>query len=118
MANDISAGTLGGVVVPARANPAANVQNIPAAGSAEPKRALRQVEKPSALDEVVSGLNEMVQNLHRNLHFSVDNESGETIIKVVDSETEEVVRQIPSEEIVRLRQHLKEASGALFQGAV
>jgi len=34
---------------------------------------------------------------------------------VVDRETDEVVRQIPSEEVVRLRQRLQEAAGAIFQ---
>lgn len=71
-----------------------------------------------SLNEVVSGLNEMVQNLHRNLHFSVDDHSGDTVIKVIDSQTDEVVRQIPSEEIMKLRQRMKDAAGALFQGAV
>ncbi len=85
---------------------------------------MRQAEKvgrpdgPQSVDQVVSGLNELVQNLHRNLQFSIDDESGETVIKVIDSETHEVVRQIPSEEIMRLRRRLEEASGLLFQGAV
>ncbi len=74
--------------------------------------------QPEALGDVVSGLNKMVQNLHRNLQFSVDDKSGETIIKVIDSETQKVVRQIPSEEVIKLRQRLKEAAGVLFEGAV
>lgn len=69
-------------------------------------------------DQVVSSLRGLVQNLHRNLQFSIDDESGETVIKVIDSETREVVRQIPAEEIIRLRRRLEEASGVLFQGAV
>ncbi|WP_081999915.1 flagellar protein FlaG [endosymbiont of unidentified scaly snail isolate Monju] len=36
----------------------------------------------------------------------------------MNSETHEIVRQIPSEEIMRLRRRLEEASGLLFQGAV
>ncbi|RMG32857.1 MAG: flagellar protein FlaG [Gammaproteobacteria bacterium] len=77
-----------------------------------------KARQANAIDEVVSGLNEMVQNLHRHLQFSVEEKTGETIIKVVDSDTNEVVRQIPSEEIIRLRQRMKEAAGVLFQGAV
>jgi len=71
-------------------------------------------EKPS-LDDVVSDLNTLVRELHRELHFSVDQESGSTVIKVIDRETDEVVRQIPSEELVRLRQRLEEAAGVIFQ---
>ena len=67
------------------------------------------------LNDVVSELNNLVRELHRELQFSVDDESGETVIKVVDRETDEVVRQIPSEDVVRLRQRLQEAAGAIFQ---
>ncbi len=77
-----------------------------------------QVEGTASMDQVVSGLNQLVQNLHRNLQFSIDDESGQTVIKVIDNETQEVVRQIPSEEIMRLRRRLEEASGVLFQSAV
>lgn len=66
-------------------------------------------------EEVASGLNELVQNLHRELQFSVDDDSGQTIIKVIDRETDEVVRQIPSEEVLRLRKRLEEASGIIFR---
>lgn len=37
------------------------------------------------------------------------------MIKVVDRETDEVVRQIPSEEVMRLRERLQEAAGVIFR---
>ena len=70
-------------------------------------------QKP--LNEVVSDLNNLARELHRELQFSVDDKSGETVIKVIDRETDEVVRQIPSEEVVRMRQRLQEAAGVIFQ---
>lgn len=66
-------------------------------------------------EEVASGLNELVHELHRELRFSVDQDSGETVIKVIDQETDEVVRQIPSDEVVQLRKRLEEAAGVIFQ---
>jgi len=69
------------------------------------------------LDAVVSGINELVHELQRELHFAVDDQSGETVIKVIDRATDEVVRQIPSEDVLRLRQRLAEMSGALFDGS-
>ena len=68
-----------------------------------------------SLDEVVSDMNNLVRELHRELQFSIDDESGETVIKVIDRETDEVVRQIPSEEVVRMRRRLQEAAGVIFQ---
>jgi flagellar protein FlaG len=67
------------------------------------------------VEDVVSDLNELVRNLHRELQFSVDRDSGDTVIKVVDKETDEVVRQIPSEELMDLRQRLQDAAGAIFE---
>ena len=71
--------------------------------------------EPESLDEVVSDLNNLVRDLHRELQFTVDDKSGDTVIKVVDRETDEVVRQIPSEEVMRMRRHLQETAGVIFQ---
>ena len=57
----------------------------------------------------VSNLNQLVRDLHRELKFSVDDDSGETVVKVIDKETDEVVRQIPSAEVLRLRKRLEES---------
>ncbi len=71
-------------------------------------------QEAEPIEDVVSDLNDLVRNLQRELRFSVDTNSGDTIIKVVDRETDEVVRQIPSKEIVALRQRLEESSGGFF----
>ncbi|MGO1462827.1 MAG: flagellar protein FlaG [Marinobacter sp.] len=60
------------------------------------------------LDDAVSQLNDYVQNVQRDLQFEVDNDSGQTIVKVVDQETREVVRQIPDEVAVRLAEKLQQ----------
>lgn len=73
-----------------------------------------EVSSREDVDNVVQSLNSMAQNLHRELLFSVDEDSGETIIKVVDKETDEVVREIPSEEVRQMRARLKEAAGIIF----
>ena len=83
------------------------------ANAAEQTERTQQEEVP--LEAVVSKLNDLVHELHRELQFSVDDKSGETVIKVIDSETDEVVRQIPSEEVVRLRERLRDAAGVIFQ---
>lgn len=68
------------------------------------------------LDHAVSRLNEYIQNSRRDLHFSVDKDSGRVVVKVIDSETREVIRQIPSEEVIALAHGigLKEPSGVLL----
>jgi flagellar protein FlaG len=67
------------------------------------------------LDEKVAQLNDHMQNLHRNLQFKVDEDSGETVVKVIDSETDEIVRQIPSQEVLDARHAIDKVKGILLE---
>lgn len=62
------------------------------------------------LDETISQLNDSLQNVQRNLEFSIDKEVGQIVINVKDRETDEIVRQIPSEEVLDLAKNLHAAS--------
>ncbi len=64
--------------------------------------------------ELAADLTAYAQNIDRNLEFRVDDESGRTVITVRNSETEEVIRQIPSEEVLRLSAELGSSSAVLF----
>jgi flagellar protein FlaG len=75
----------------------------------------RSPEDEAGLADMVSDLGNLVRGLHRELRFAVDRESGETVIKVVDKETDEVIRQIPSQEFMELRKRLQDAAGVIFQ---
>jgi len=66
-----------------------------------------------SLHEVVSQVAEFVQNMRRNLDFSVDQATGKTIIKVTDAETHEVIRQIPSEEFLQIAEALEKTKSLL-----
>ena len=67
------------------------------------------------LDEVVAVLNDFVQQIQRDLNFSVDEDSGRTVVKVLDTETKEVIRQIPSQEVLDRIHHLQDVQGLLFK---
>ena len=60
------------------------------------------------LDAAVRELNEHIQAVQRELHFSVDKDSGQTVIKVMDLSTQEVIRQIPNEEALSFARKLDE----------
>ena len=60
------------------------------------------------LKQAVSKLNDYVQTIQRNLQFTIDKESGITIVKVIDTKSEKVIRQIPSEETIKLARSLVE----------
>ena len=54
------------------------------------------------LNAAVQQMNTYVQNIQRDLQFSVDEESGRNVVKVIDSKSKEVIRQIHSEEVFAL----------------
>ncbi|MCG8426475.1 MAG: flagellar protein FlaG [Chromatiales bacterium] len=66
------------------------------------------------LDGVVDDLNQYAQAVKRQLQFSVDDESGKTIVKVLDAETGDTIREIPAEEVLNMQKRLQEVSDMLF----
>jgi flagellar protein FlaG len=84
-------------------------------GNEEPRSDLLDVKE---VENVVMDLNNLVQNLQRDLLFSVDEKSGDTFVKVLDKETEEVIREIPSKEIRQLKARLEETAGIIFKDSV
>jgi flagellar protein FlaG len=72
-------------------------------------------ERADAVKQKVAELNQYVQNLDRKLQFSVDDTSGDTIVKVIDKETDELIRQIPSEELLDVKRAIDEYRGILFE---
>jgi len=79
---------------------AANGQVLPLQPPSD-SPASRQVES------AVSQISQFVQNYQRDLVFSVDKDSGRIVIKVLDSKTKELIRQIPSEVALRLARDLR-----------
>jgi len=94
------------------------VAGSPAAGRSEAggQGQSQQEKAPEDLNKMVESLNQNLQVLRRDLQFSVDDTSGQTVVKVLDAETEEVIRQIPSEEVLDLQKRLEEAAGVIFRG--
>ncbi|MGS0940446.1 flagellar protein FlaG [Pseudomonas luteola] len=66
------------------------------------------------LESAVKEINEAAQSTQRNLDFSIDDITGETIVKVIATDSGEVIRQIPSEVAVKLAQSFKETNSLLF----
>ncbi|WP_336366993.1 flagellar protein FlaG [Marinobacter sp. C2H3] len=99
---------------PAQASPVASAQvggaNVvsPRPVSEAQKLETQAEDQRKQLDQAVSQLNDFVQNVQRDLQFEVDNELGQTVVKVVDQQTQEVIRQIPDEVALRLAKKLQQ----------
>jgi flagellar protein FlaG len=59
------------------------------------------------VSEAVTKLNKSPQAQSQGLEFSIDNDSKRTIVKVVDQNTKEVLRQIPSPEALEIAKSLE-----------
>lgn len=71
------------------------------------------------LREATQRVQDIVQTRARNLEFAIDKDTDKTVIKLIDTETQKVLRQFPSEEMLKLSHALDEmlaASGLLIKG--
>ena len=86
---------------------AAPRQELPGSGNSLPASVPQNID----VQQTVSRLNDYVQSLRRDIQFSVDKSSGSTVIRVVDSNSGETIRQIPSEEMLAIARNLEHAQG-------
>jgi len=84
----------------------------------EIQNAERNTISPDELTQVVENLNAFVQIMKRNVAFDVDKDSGRDVISVFDADTKELIRQIPSEEALKLLKRMDAAVGLLFSERV
>lgn len=67
--------------------------------------------QPVSVKELISEValvNDYVQTVQRDLQFKVDEELDRTVIRVVDSDTGELIRQIPDDIFLELARRLKD----------
>lgn len=76
-----------------------------------------QASRPSTeqVQQAIEKLKQVTQPVAQNLQFSVDDGTGETVIKVVDDRTQELIRQIPSQEFLDMVKSLDKLSGLLLR---
>lgn len=99
-------------------------QNLVGGGKDLPHPAAAAVQKErnkAALDQAVRHVSGYVQNITRELNFSIDEESGRTVVTVIDEVTGDVIRQIPTEDMLEMARNLAEikqrtVKGLLFEG--
>tara|TARA_R110001583_G_scaffold86759_2_gene226562 strand:- start:8647 stop:9081 length:435 start_codon:yes stop_codon:yes gene_type:complete len=63
------------------------------------------------LERVAQKLQEFVGKMNKGLEFSVDKDSGRDVIKVIDKNSGDLIKQYPTEEVLDLVAKLSEATG-------
>lgn len=110
-----------GKVLPQRASESELNSTSIAAGeraklSQEPEKS--RPSNQSSLNSAIAEMKQYVQSVQRDLQFEVDEESNRTIVRVVDSQTGDVVRQIPAEEFLKMAKRMEELDGLLMSERV
>lgn len=75
------------------------------------------LSKPQ-LEQVAKQLQAFIGKMNRGLEFSVDEDSGRDVIKVIDRKSGEVIKQYPSEEVLSLVAKLSQATGNFVDSKV
>jgi len=90
-------------------------------GMNQMKGSTEEIVEPDIISEpvksdilnVIDKLNSSLENVNEKVSFSYHEENKRIIIKVIDRETNEVVREIPPRDIVKLSEHIQEYLGML-----
>lgn len=99
------------VAVPETARPSSAAIELPA----KAVQAAKETVNPSSLKQATEKLNQAMRMMASNLQFTVDEETGIDVVKVVDSDTKEVIRQFPSEEVLAIAKAFDQLQGLLVR---
>jgi len=94
--------------------------NASVAGRTDPNNPDKSINNdrqasPEELKSAVEKIQSFVNVSTSDLNFSIDDASGGTVIKVIDRSTKEVIRQIPSEEMLEMSKALDRLQGLLVR---
>lgn len=88
------------------------------ATSVTEQRQQKPVEEKEALQEATHRANQTVAGLRSDLQFSIDDDTGTSVVKLIDVKTKEVIRQIPAQEMLVIAKRLDELQGLLIKERV
>lgn len=86
------------------------VQNLPDGGKKLPQEREKTADSAENIEQAADLMNARAQSIHRQLQFSIDENSGRTVITVLNSDTKEVIRQIPGDEALYIASRLKQGA--------
>jgi flagellar protein FlaG len=70
------------------------------------------------ISRAVEALNRQIATAVPNLRFSVDEATGKTVVRVVDTSTGEIIRQVPSDELLAISRSIDRLQGLLLDREV
>jgi flagellar protein FlaG len=85
-----------------------------------PSSAVKSVSpaEEEMLKDAAVKANELVKTMNQQLQFSVDKDTGKTVVKVMDKESGELIRQIPSDEMLAIAKAFDTLKGLIIREKV
>ncbi len=93
----------------AAAPPQASSAAAPAAPVAKPVGPV----DPETLTLAIKNINSALKDKTPGLEFSIDDDSQRTVVRIVDRDTQQVIRQLPSEEALEIAKAIDTLTGLL-----
>lgn len=96
----------------------------PAKKSQQTARSKEEQEKENslsaeALKAVATEINEIMDDLHTSLGFSIREElNNQVVFEIKDRKTHEIIKQIPAEELLTIKEKMEELTGLLLDHTV
>jgi flagellar protein FlaG len=87
----------------------------PVAAAAPATPAAQAAPQAAQVEQAVQSANQALKQRSQNLEFSIDEGSGRTVTRLVDQETNTVIRQFPSEEMLNVARELDRFQGLLIK---
>ena len=67
------------------------------------------------IKKTVAQLNEKLKLFDSSLKIEIDKDTGIQVVKIIDSKTKEVIRQLPPETTLKIAKYIDEITGLLFE---
>jgi flagellar protein FlaG len=80
----------------------------------KPQNSQSETKSKPQIISTAADIQRLSHAFNKKLQFVVDHNSNEVLVKVIDKDTDKVIKVIPPEELQRLHRNLKEAIGLLF----
>lgn len=106
MAIDVSA-----VSAAAQAAQAARID--PNASKPKPVDVMR-TEPPISMEAILGELTDVSAAFNKRLAFSLNEKLGQVVVKVIDTDTDKIIREIPPKELQHVHERIREVLGILF----
>lgn len=73
---------------------------------------------PEVIEKIVEDLKKKLSMLNTQLEIQIDKDTDIVVVKVIDRETNKVIRQIPPEYVLKIAKYLDEIAGILYNEKV